>query len=228
MSMDSCLWQATMSPRGSDETHEVACHLSDLLSHGDTGIACATGSGSEVVLLNGVAYAAGPDGVAAPLPGSTSLSWGVTAALDHYAPVFLASELKERASLVAALETRHDVEGSFGLSHLVSATGTFVDVRVACDTDEPASALAAGPTVLTFDSVEATVVGVSIPTRSGAGEWHLHLVSQGRRIAGHLLGFGLANLACQTCTFEDLCIHTPNPLMHAGGDGSWEDGERFQ
>ena len=76
--------------------------------------------------------------------------------------------------------------------HLVVATGTFIDARIACDTDGTGLPVTGDITILTFESLDATVVGVRLPSQlaaMGDAGWHLHLVSQGRKIAGHLFGF---------------------------------------
>ncbi|MCI1665274.1 MAG: acetolactate decarboxylase [Atopobiaceae bacterium] len=190
------------------------------------GLATRASDGSEVAILNGVAYAVDEGGIAAPCAVSTGLSWCQVAPFDHYAPVFLAGALADIDDLVAHLDSRREVVAAESSCHVLVATGSFVTVALApvCQPFGHGAAMDGGDQCpqLSFEDVEATIIGVRLPREAGGkdhGQWHMHLVSRGRKICGHLVGFVGGDLACQVRRYDDLTTHIGYP------DVSREDGE---
>jgi acetolactate decarboxylase len=182
--------------------HAGVAQVSEVSSHGDVGIAHGA-DGREVVISDGVAYASGDDGPASPLPRDASLESCQVAFFDHYSPVFLANDLASLSDLLRSLDVRRVVSRSPEAIFVLMATGSFGEVDVKCDDGR----------VLDFIGLEGTLVGVRMPVSLGSVSnvgWHLHLLSQGRKIAGHLLGFDGASLACQVCRYDECSVRLPS------------------
>ncbi|KRK72461.1 acetolactate decarboxylase [Lacticaseibacillus nasuensis] len=200
--------------------------LSELLTHGDTGIGTLTGLNGELIILDGVVYQMTAAGQVLQ-PEATAQ---VPFANVHYAdftPAGTVTNLSD-AQLRLALQGKLP---SVNLFTAVTLTGTFaaVTTRAVREQQPPyptLTATAADQAVFTREQVTGTVIGYWSPTLyagMAAPGFHLHFLNAAHDFGGHILALTVASAALALQPFADIQLHLPSTdpaFLHEAFDES--------
>jgi len=165
-------------------------NVADLLEHGDFGLGTFDGLDGEGILLDGRCWQACSDGTVHAAPaGARAPFWVVTRfAADHTETL---RDLSSWADLTARLDALRDNANLFVAIRL---RGVFdhIRYRVACKAAAGVDLVSATSAQATFDldNVSGTLVGFWTPDYArtiNVPGYHLHLISDDHRHAGHVL-----------------------------------------
>ena len=184
------IYQVSTSGALVQGVYQGCVRVGDLLKHGDFGLGTFEGLDGEGILLDGCCWQACADGTVRQAPG------------DALAPFWMATRFQadhcEVLSLVgswADLTQRLDaLRENANLFVAIRIRGLFerIRYRVACKAKPGDNLVTATSSQATFDleQVAGTLVGFWTPSYAGAISlpgYHLHLLSDDRRHAGHVL-----------------------------------------
>lgn len=164
--------------------------VADLLEHGDFGLGTFDGLDGEGILLDGRCWQACSDGTVHAAPADARAPfWVVTRfAADHTETL---RDLSSWADLTARLDVLRDNANLFVAIRL---RGVFdhIRYRVACKAAAGVDLVSATSAQATFDldNVSGTLVGFWTPDYArtiNVPGYHLHLISDDHRHAGHVL-----------------------------------------
>ena len=164
--------------------------VGDLLKHGDFGLGTFEGLDGEGILLDGCCWQACADGAVRQAPASALAPfWMVTRfQADHQEAL---GPVSSWADLTARIDARRD---NANLFVAIRIRGVFerIRYRVACKAQPGVDLVTATSAQATFEleQVAGTLVGFWTPGYAGAISlpgYHLHLLSDDRRHAGHVL-----------------------------------------
>ncbi len=183
-----------------------------LKEHGDFGLGTFADLDGEMVVLDGRAFHARPDGTVVRAPDGALVPFAVVTRFRSER-----SAVVEPCPSLVALESKLDAQrDSANIFFAVRVDGLFdfVKTRVACKTapDTKLVEAAAHQAEFEYKDVEGSLVGFWTPyyaTTVGAPGYHLHFLSNDRRIAGHLLDCGARTLHAQLQHEADVRIAIP-------------------
>ena len=164
--------------------------VADLLQHGDFGLGTFDGLDGEGILLDGCCWQACADGTVRPAPPEARAPfWVVTRfAADHSETL---TDLSSWADLTARLDALRDNANLFVAIRL---RGVFerIRYRVACKAEPGVDLVQAtsGQALFDLEQVAGTLVGFWTPGYArtiNVPGYHLHLISDDHRHAGHVL-----------------------------------------
>lgn len=164
--------------------------VSELLQHGDFGLGTFEGLDGEGILLDGCCWQACGDGTVRQAPGDALSPFWVTTRFqaDHSE---ILSQVASWADLMHRLDGLRDSDNLFVAIRL---RGVFerIRYRVACKAEPGMNLVSATKAQATFDlnDVAGTLVGFWTPSYArtiNVPGYHLHLLSDDRRHAGHVL-----------------------------------------
>ncbi|ALI33233.1 acetolactate decarboxylase [Weissella cibaria] len=186
--------------------------LSELLTHGDTGIGTLHGVDGEVVILDGEVYQADATGTVNHITDLTATTPFSTVHDGHHATEQITWSDVTMAN-IDLIEKRH-LANNFSAIVLHGVMDQVL-VRVAPKANEPfPSLLELTKNQPTFERahVAGTLVGYYSPElyqgATSAG-WHVHFISDDRQFAGHVLEFSAAELTGELTIFDDFQLHLP-------------------
>jgi acetolactate decarboxylase len=164
--------------------------VGDLLKHGDLGLGTFEGLDGEGILLDGCCWQACADGTVRPAPADALAPfWVVT----HFQADLVETlhEVSSWADLTLRLDQKRDNANLFTAIRL---RGVFdrIRYRVACKAEPGVDLVSATSTQAEFDleNVAGTLVGFWTPRYArtiNVPGYHLHLLSDDHRHAGHVL-----------------------------------------
>lgn len=163
--------------------------VGDLLQHGDFGLGTFEGLDGEGILLDGCCWQACGDGTVRQAPADALAPFWVATRFqaDHRDTL---SQVTSWADLTARLDGRRD---SANLFLAIRIRGVFerIRYRVACKTAPGVDLVTATKAQATFDleQVAGTLVGFWTPSYArsiNVPGYHLHLLSDDHRHAGHV------------------------------------------
>ena len=174
--------------------------VADLLQHGDFGLGTFAGLDGEGILLDGCCWQACSDGTVRVAPSDAQAPfWVVTRfAADHAATL---TDLSSWADLTTRLDALRDNANLFVAIRL---RGVFerIRYRVACKAEPGVDLVQAtsGQAMFDLENVAGTLVGFWTPSYArtiNVPGYHLHLLSDDHRHAGHVLELQSRELALE-------------------------------
>ncbi|CAK6692751.1 acetolactate decarboxylase [Synechococcus sp. CBW1107] len=186
--------------------------VADLLQHGDFGLGTFAGLDGEGILLDGRCWQACSDGSVRPAPAEAQAPfWVVTRfAADHSETL---TDLNSWADLTARLDALRDNANLFVAIRL---RGVFerIRYRVACKAEAGVDLVQAtsGQAMFELENVAGTLVGFWTPSYArtiNVPGYHLHLLSDDHRHAGHVLELQSRELQLELHRENDLQLVLP-------------------
>jgi len=174
--------------------------VADLLQHGDFGLGTFEGLDGEGILLDGCCWQACSDGTVRQAPADALAPFWVATrfAADHCETL---SAVSSWADLTARLDGLRD---SANLFVAIRLRGVFerIRYRVACRAEPGVDLVSATNAQATFDleNVAGTLVGFWTPSYArtiNVPGYHLHLLSDDHRHAGHVLELQCSELSLE-------------------------------
>lgn len=187
--------------------------LKKLLSHGNQGVGTFAGLDGEVIILDGKVYQALSSGKVNEISD-------VTQKLP-FASVHFPEAGKKLTLEKANLEiVNEEIPKKYELQNVFAAIklqGKFskIHTRIAPKQEKPYPSLLAvskAQPEFNYSDVVGTIIGYYAPAIFNtvtAGGWHLHFISDDRKIGGHLLEFEGRNLQGNLEIFDTLEQHFP-------------------
>ncbi len=184
------IYQVSTSGALVQGVYQGCVRVGELLKHGDFGLGTFEGLDGEGILLDGICWQAFADGTVRQAPADALAPFWVAThfAADHREKL---SAVSSWADLTARLDGLRD---SANLFVAIRLRGVFerIRYRVACKAELGVDLVSATKAQATFDleNVSGTLVGFWTPSYArmiNVPGYHLHLLSDDHRHAGHVL-----------------------------------------
>lgn len=187
--------------------------IAELLRHGDTGLGTVDLLDGELIVVDGVAWAARADGRVERVAGDTRTPFAVVCELhpEVRAPLAAADDLAGVTRQIDALLPRE----AACLAVRIDADVVHARLRSVPPQTGPRPTLAAAvasQTLFTASAIRATVVGFRFPRDVEGLElpgWHLHLIAEDRTIGGHVLDVAVSGGTIVAEREHDLHVEVP-------------------
>ncbi len=192
--------------------------VGELLQHGDIGLGTYEDVNGEMILLDGECFRAEEDGDVIPVGHDTGVPFAVAAFLRQGVVV----SLKDVGS-IDALKQLLDlkIEEDFGLNsmHIVRVDGSFAKI---CARSESAyrshhvslkEILQKTQKDFFFEDIRGTLVCVYFPDYMdgiNAPGWHLHFISEDRRLGGHVFDLEMTEGTATVNKISQIQIQLPS------------------
>ncbi len=173
--------------------------LRDLRSRGDIGLGTFHGLDGEMILLDGVFYRAGSDGVVTRPPLTTTSPFAMVTFHDRDLTIPL-RDVDSVSELSRQIDARLP---SLGLHYVIRVDGRFrmVKARSVPGQQPPYPPLTQVPqSLFTWTDIEGTLVGYRLPyfvTGANMAGYHFHFIDKTRQKGGHVLQINLQNGVAQ-------------------------------
>ena len=188
--------------------------IDELKKHGDTGLGTFDGLDGEMIMLDGVVYKAAGDGSVSVIDDGTTPFANVTFAKDDIADTISAESFKEFENRMDDIMKR---EGANSV-YFIKIHGKFdITIRSIAKQSPPyrklAEVLSKEQVVWDHKNICGTVVGVYCPAYMNMMNnhgWHLHFISDDRRIGGHVLDLRMHDAECLLTKTDSIEIVLPD------------------
>lgn len=192
---------------------EGTMSVSELLTHGDTGIGTADSLDGELVIVDGIAYQVRESGEVVKLAPDTKVPFASVNYVDRQAPATHVTDINDR-QLQEQLIKGHEM---FNVFYGIKITGTFshMHTRVVPRQEKPYPKLTVATKVqpeFEQDAVHGTIVGYFMPylfLGAAVGGIHWHFINDDRDFGGHILDFQLEEADVSLQVLENLNQHLP-------------------
>jgi acetolactate decarboxylase len=198
--------------------------IGEVLRHGDFGIGTFAALDGEMVVIDGKPYRVTSDGAANPVdPGDRTPFCAVTFfEPDQSYPI---PEAIDFSGLQKYVGGRLPTANIF---YAVRVDGVFDEIRVRSVPRQqrpypPLTDVVKDQPVFTYRDVRGTLVGFVCPAfvkGINVPGWHLHFISDDRRIGGHVLAFSARDLAVTIDETPSFSLHLPTDREFYGADFS--------
>ncbi len=187
--------------------------LSELLTHGDSGIGTADSLDGELVIADGKAYQVRESGEVVEMTPDTKIPF----ASVHYDDVDAKQTHIENMNDRQLQERLIKDHNMFNVFYAIKITGTFshMHTRVVPRQEKPYPKLTVATKVqpeFEQDQVHGTIVGYFMPylfLGAAVGGIHWHFINDARDFGGHILDFQLASGDVSVQVLENLNQHLP-------------------
>jgi acetolactate decarboxylase len=206
--------------------------LRELSRHGDFGVGTFAALDGEMVLLDGTFYQIGTDGTAHTIsPETVTPFCGVT----FFEPdrSFSLAETVDYPGLKEYVGGRLPTENIF---YAVRVDGTFDEITIRSVPRQhkpypPLADVAKGLPDYTFHNVTGTLVGFVCPayfTGVSIPGWHLHLITDDRRLGGHVVSFSATGLTVGVDDTPSVSVHLLTNAEFYGADFTGDTGDAIK
>lgn len=187
----SSLFQVSLLQALSLGDYHGTVTIDELKKHGDIGLGTFDGLDGEMIVLDGVVYKAAGDGSVSVIDDGTTPFANVTFAKDDISDIVSANSFKDFEKKMESILKR---EGANSV-YFIKIRGKFdITIRSIAKQSPPyrklAEVLSKEQVVWDQKDICGTVVGVYCPAYMSMMNnhgWHLHFISDDRKIGGHVL-----------------------------------------
>ena len=210
----SSLFQVSLLQALSLGDYHGTVTIDELKKHGDIGLGTFDGLDGEMIMLDGIVYKAAGDGSVSVIDDGTTPFANVTFAKDDITDTVSADSFKD-------FEKRMDCilreEGANSV-YFIKINGRFdITIRSIAKQSPPyrklAEVLSKEQVVWDHKNICGTVVGVYCPAYMNMMNnhgWHLHFISDDRRIGGHVLDLSFDDTECLLTKTDSMNIIIPS------------------
>jgi acetolactate decarboxylase len=203
--------------------------IGDVLGHGNLGIGTFAALDGEMVVIEGKAYRVTADGAAHPVPRTDRTPF---CAVTFFEPdlSFPVSGPVDFPRLQEYIGGRLPTANIF---YAVVVVGTFDEVRVRSVPRQekpypPLTEVVKNQPVFTHRSIRGTLVGFVCPAfvkGINVPGWHLHFISDDRKVGGHVLAFSAQDITVMIDETPGLSLYLPTDAAFFGANlsGGTED-----
>ncbi len=210
---DRTLFQVSLLQALCQGDYEGHLSISELKRHGDIGLGTFEGLDGELIMLDGIVYRASADG-SVSIVENDSTPFACVSFMDAD------QSFEITASSFSDFSERMDVT----LGRMGANSPCFVRIRSRFPSmllrsvprqsgNTPLSQVVAEQQITwSYKDIEGTVVGLFCPSFMSALNnhgWHLHFISDDKKVGGHVLDLSMAGSACQICRMDSLSILLP-------------------
>ncbi|MEB3200002.1 MAG: acetolactate decarboxylase [Synechococcaceae cyanobacterium] len=221
------LYQVSTAGALVEGVYQGCVRVADLLRHGDFGLGTFDGLDGEGILLEGRCWQACSDGRVVPAPAQALTPFWVVTRFRADQQHQLAA-VDSWGALTAGLDRFRPSDNTF---MAIRIRGLFrrIRVRVACRTASGVDLVTATSHQVEFnlEHIRGTLVGFWTPTFArtiNVPGYHLHLLSDDRAHAGHVLELEADSLAVELHTEDRLQLALPDTPAFLAADLSGDPG----
>lgn len=191
--------------------------VEEFLEHGDTGLGTFENVDGEMIVVDGVCYQAKQDGSVIQTDGKAGVPFAVVGSLEN-GRSFRIDEKKDIEGIKLELTLR--IEEGFGLNsiHIARIDG-FFDIIHARAGNPYRSQHVSLKNILSktqkdfcFEQLYGTLVCVYYPDYMdgiNAAGWHLHFISEDRKLGGHVFRVSMRSGECLLQKMDKIEIQLP-------------------
>jgi len=209
----SSLFQVSLLQALSLGDYHGTATIDELKKHGDIGLGTFDGLDGEMIMLDGIVYKAADDGTVSVIDDGTTPFANVTFAKDDIADTVSADSFNDFEKKMDGILKR---EGANSV-YFIKIRGRFdITIRSIAKQSPPyrklAEVLSKEQVVWDHKGVRGTVVGVYCPAYMSMMNnhgWHLHFISDDRKIGGHVLDLSFDNTECLLTKIDSMNIIIP-------------------
>ncbi len=191
--------------------------VSELLTHGDTGLGTFTDIDGEMILVDGKCWRADVNGSVQQVSEELGVPFAAVAFQERERVVTLPNGL-DIDGLKTTLNNR--IEEKFGLNsmHMVRVDGYFEEVRARSEVPYHSQhvtlkeILSKTQKDFTFRELSGTLVCVYFPDyldTINASGWHVHFISKDRSLGGHVFQFKMVHGEALIDKIQNLEVQIP-------------------
>ena len=212
-----CMYQVSTLQALAMGYNKAVITVEELLRHGDTGLGTFEGVDGEMIGVDGVCFRAAVDGSVVEAPPELGVPFCAVSSLRG-ARSFSLESVPNIDALKTSLTQR--IEEDFGLNsmHMVRIDGDFERICARSETGQLTQhvtlkeMLDGNQRDFFFDDVEGTLICVYYPDYMdgiNAAGWHLHFVSEDRKLGGHVFEVSMRHGDCLLQKIDRLDIQLP-------------------
>ena len=191
--------------------------VQELLDHGDTGLGTFENVDGEMIIIDGVCYQARQDGSVVPTDGKAGVPFAVSGFVKD-GRSFDIEKLTDIEAIKQELTLR--IEEDFGLNsiHIARIDGFFDIIHARAGAPYRSqhvtlkNILSKTQKDFSFENLYGTLVCVYYPDYMdgiNAAGWHLHFISQDRKLGGHVFRVSMASGECLLQKMDRIEIQLP-------------------
>lgn len=191
--------------------------VQELLEHGDTGLGTFENVDGEMIIIDGVCYQARQDGSVVPADGKVGVPFAVSGFVKD-GRSFDIEKLTDIEAIKQELTLR--IEEDFGLNsiHIARIDGFFDIIHARAGAPYRSqhvtlkNILSKTQKDFSFENLYGTLVCVYYPDYMdgiNAAGWHLHFISQDRKLGGHVFRVSMASGECLLQKMDRIEIQLP-------------------
>ena len=187
--------------------------IDELKKHGDIGLGTFDGLDGEMIILDGVVYKAAGDGSVSVMDDGSTPFANVTFAKDDIADTVSANSFKDFEKKMDSILRR---DGANSVYFIKIHSKFDITIRSIAKQSPPyrklAEVLSKEQVVWDHKNICGTVVGVYCPAYMNMMNnhgWHLHFISDDRRIGGHVLDLVFDDTECLLTKTDSMNIIIP-------------------
>jgi acetolactate decarboxylase len=215
------LFQVSTSTALVEGLYQGSVAVETLRQHGDFGLGTFENLDGEMIVLDGHFYQARCDGQVHEAPDAAKVPFSV---VTHFTPDRTVT-LADIQSFDHLVEQISPYRSTNNLFFAIRCQGHFqwIKVRTACKTAAgiPLVEAVASQAEFEFAEITGTLVGFWTPTYARAINvpgYHLHFISQDRRVGGHLLNLRAKHLELQLQLESDFRMAIPETAAFLQAD----------
>lgn len=213
MNKENGLFQVSLLQALSLGDYHGTVTIDELKKHGDIGLGTFDGLDGEMIMLDGIVYKAAGDGSVSVIDDGTTPFANVTFAKDDIADTVSADSFKDFEKRMDPILKR---EGANSV-YFIKIHGKFdITIRSIAKQSPPyrklAEVLSKEQVVWDHKNICGTVVGVYCPAYMSMMNnhgWHLHFISDDRKIGGHVLDLAFDDTECLLTKTDSMNIIIP-------------------
>ena len=188
--------------------------ISELRRHGDMGLGTFNRLDGEMIILDGVVYKASSDGSISIVEEDTTPFACVTFFDKGLSSVITASSFQEFSDRMDTVLS----EAGMNSPYFVRILSRFPHMLLRSVPKQPSSGpplsqiVAEQQVTWEAEEIEGTVVGLFCPSfmsSLNSHGWHLHFISDDRKVGGHVLNLSIVEAVCEISRMDSVSILLP-------------------
>ncbi|MBR3148870.1 MAG: acetolactate decarboxylase [Eubacterium sp.] len=191
--------------------------VEELLEHGDTGLGTFENVDGEMIILDGVCYQATTDGSIIRTEDKAGVPFAVAGFVKDGIS-FDMGEMSDIEAIKTALTLK--IEEDFGLNsiHIARIDGRFESVHARAGAPYRSQHISLKDILsktqkdFSFEDIDGTLVCVYYPDYMdgiNASGWHMHFVSEDRKLGGHVFEVSMSTGECLLQKMDRIEIQLP-------------------
>ena len=213
MSDRRTLFQVSLLQALCQGDYEGHLPISELKRHGDLGLGTFEGLDGELIMLEGIVYRASADGSVSIVEDDSTPFACVTFFDRDLSSVITASSFREFSEKMDSM-----IKGAgMNSPYFVRIHSRFSSMLLRSvprqSSGTPLSQVVEEQQVTwSFEDIEGTVVGLFCPSfmsSLNSHGWHLHFISDDRKVGGHVLNLSIVEGVCEISKMDSVSILLP-------------------
>ncbi len=213
MSERRTLFQVSLLQALCQGDYEGHLPIYELKRHGDIGLGTFEGLDGELIMLDGIVYRASADGSVSVVEDDSTPFASVSFMDGSHSSEVSASSFKEFSERMGYILNDIGKNSPYFIKiHSRFPSMLLRSVPRQSGSTPLSQVVAEQQVTWSYEDIEGTVVGLFCPSFMSALNshgWHLHFISDDRKVGGHVLDLTMLGPACDICRMDSLSILLP-------------------